>query len=363
MIFRACVLCLLSCACADEVTLRSSAGSEALLERLGFSDYVLKELVEQPEGVPEQGEPVTLKDVQFVSKISSTESLLVTAKNVTWKYDEEDNSLEKITYLGNKTFAADQSSGRDYAQSEGGAEYGFSSQLVRMFDNGEEGKLVINYDTNDDDTDSDGGDNEEEEEGGESREYYTLPIPRYDENSPPRILYLNADGEGRETASVFVAAELPDPGSPTGFVWAFLVNSPALECGGQRPSPIKVTSPMAREENLVVGFGSDKKSFWLLNPRSNSDDRFLLYVWKGCKLEEKKDRDGDVQTTPRHDFPPFTDEEKRSPRLNITYQGKAVTSLPLGMWIDVSDVENPAVTGGIVAINKDGKLLSTAEPE
>ena len=312
MIFRLYILCLLLCACADDIYRTQATGTAALLAELGFGDYVLEEVEQEPTNMPAQSEAVTLKDVQIISKISATVSLLVTDKNVTWKYDEEEDTLTKITYQGSKKAYG----GTNYVLS-GTAEYGFSKQLVRIYAQEDRmAKLVINRDV---------GSN-----GEEFSNPIDIPEVLYNKDNPPRILYLNADRQERETASVFIVSDK-----------TFVFNSPEIGCAGEKASPVminKVSNASTNTKSLTAGLGSDDKSFWLLNKGN-----FQLYIWHDCKIEETSEDDGagGKVTKPKHSYPAFTVEEDETPRLRVTYKGDNVTVLPLGMWINVSDKKSP----------------------
>ena len=335
MIFRLYILCLLLCACADDINRVQATDTDALLAELGFGDYVLEEVEQEPTNMPAQSEAVTLKDVQIISKISATVSLLVTDKNVTWKYDEEEDTLTKITYQGSKKAYG----GTNYVLS-GTAEYGFSKQLVRIYAQEDRmAKLVINRDV---------GSN-----GEEFSNPIDIPEVLYDKDNPPRILYLNADRQERETASVFIISDK-----------TFVFNSPEMGCAGEKASPVmisKVSNASTDTKSLTAGLGSDDKSFWSLNKGN-----FQLYIWHDCKMEEEDDGAGGKVTKPKHSYPAFVVEingEDKSPTLQVTYKGDNATVLPLGMWINVSDKKKPTIEGKIISISKEGKLLSVEYPE
>ena len=338
MIFRCYMLCWLALGCAENINRPQISGSSALWNGLRFGSYVLEEVAQEPTNMPAPSDPATLKDVKFISKISPTESLLVTDKNVTWKYDEEKDTLTKMTYTGSK-----QDGIGSYVQN-GTAEYGFEKHIARVFsENSKKGKILIDYDT-----------------GSDDEEFDSIDISEslYDAQKPPRILYFNGDRKEKRSTSVFVI---------TGKT--FVLKAPDIKCETETAYSVKISRVFKEKdkaESVIAGMGNDDKSFWLISP----DTGFALYIWHGCKLEDtgKTDTEGKKVTSPQHKYEGFGvkfdgSDEVTPPPMTVTYQGNNVTDLPLGMWIDVSDKKNPVIIGRIIAISKEGKLLSAEELE
>lgn len=322
MIFRVYTLCWLTFACADDINRIQSAEDAG---KVAFGHYELEEIESEPDDMPAQSEDATLKDVKFISKISATESLLVTEKNVTWKYDEAANTLKKISYSGDKTH----SPGGDFTQM-GDIEYGFSQHLLRMYvKNKTEAKLVV--------TPTMPG---TKNSFGET---VSLEAKLYDDEKPPRILYLDAETENRKVPSVLMFTQEKETSKGK-----YVLNSDAMTCGGTSPIPVKLTIDRLfdlSETNVGAGgIASDGASFWVLTA-----ENFVLYVFHSCKQVEKNNK---------YDYEGID----FSRTLSASYGGQSASKLPLGVWIDVSQKDRPVIKGKIIAISEEGKLLSADAP-
>lgn len=331
MIFRVYTLCWLTFACADEINRIQSAEEDD--GAVAFGHYELEEIESEPDDMPAQSEDATLKDVKFISKISATESLLITEKNVTWKYDEEANTLKKISFDGNKTPYES-----DLFTQMGDIEYGFSQHLLRMYVNNKtEARLVVVPSMS----------------LGEHHAVVELDSSLYDDTKPPRILYLDAEEtENRKVPSVLMFTQEKETGKGT-----YVLNSDAMTCGGTSPFPVKLN--ISREFNLsdtnvgVGGIASDGASFWVLTAKD-----FVLYVFHSCKQVEEEKGQGETVEKPVYDYKGILISKK----LNVSYRGESASELPLGVWIDVSKKDRPVIEGKIIAISEDGKLLSADAP-
>ena len=340
------MLCLLALACADEIN-RIQATVDADAAAVVFGHYELGEFATEPEDVPAQSEDVTLRDVKFISKISATESLLVTAKNVTWKYDEEANTLTKITYSGDKTYDSG-----DFVQS-GETDYGFSQHLLRLYvKNSKEAMLVVVPNMTG--------------PGGFSAPVHLVPN-LYDASKPPLMLYLDAETEDRQVPSVLMFTTAEEEGEEKG---KYVLNSFAIGCEDSPISPISpVKLGIGDQFNLsaskmgAAGIASDGRSFWVL-----TDNDFALVIWHGCEQvaekdandEEKTDAQGNVIKKPEYDYKNAT--FKTVDRLSVSYKGQSASKLPLGIWIDVSNKEHPVIAGKLISLSAEGKLLSADVP-
>ena len=335
MIIRVYIACLLSFACAENITRVQGAGESDGLYKFGH--FELEEAT-QPSTVSATNDTITLKDVKFISKISPTESLLVTDKNLTWKYNDVEDTLEEITYKGDKK--PYESGG--FKQS-GEAEYGFSKQLLRMYvsSGSVEAKLVVNHSTDDNSSE------------------FSVPVPLraaiYDATNPPRILYLNAEIEERVTPSILMYTKD-----------RLVLNSATMDCdNNKKPSSVEIRPTGGNKggfsNDAAGGIGSDGRSFWVLTA-----DKFALYLWGKCGLITEKDASGkdkvDSQNNPiqkpNHTYNPFK-FDKKSQYLKVSYADKDASKLPLGVWLNVADKTKPFVEGKIIAISEDGKLLSS----
>ena len=328
------MLCLLALACADEINrIQSTVDADAVV----FGHYELGEVATEPGDMPAQSEDVTLRDVKFINKISATESLFVTEKNVTWKYDEEANTLTKITYSGDKTYESS-----DFVQS-GTTEYGFSKHLLRMYVKASKAAhLVV--------TPSMTG------TGGYSKPVL-LEASLYDANKPPLMLYLDAETEDRNVPSVLMFTK-----------GKYVLNSFAMTCEDKGPISVQIGAGdkynLSDTKKGVGGIGSDGRSFWIL-----TDNDFSLLMWYGCtQLAEKdasgkevKDSQGNVSKKASHDYKHFSFKFTNR-KLSVSYRGENASRLPLGIWIDVSNNKRPVIGGKIISISTEGKLLSAAVP-
>lgn len=325
MIIRVYIACLLSFACAEDITYVRGANGAG-----GAPTYYLEE---QSVDVGNTSD-VTLKDVKFISKISETVSLLVTNKNKTWRYDEEANTMEAISFADdNKKEFHDNS-----FQLLDKSEFGFSKQLLRFYEKKDKSELelVINYASID-----------------SSGKSFGTPLrvdsERYDKDDPPVILYLDADKE-------------EDWAIPSVFMYnkgGFILLSNKMTCEDKDPSPVliggsaKAGSPViaGASDGIVGGIGSDGKSFWAL-----THEQFVLYRQHGCKLEVNEEG----KRVSNHKYTDFPLGEGQKSLFQLSYQDKLVHGPPLGVWIDVDGNNDPVVKGRIISISKDGKLL-TAE--
>ena len=318
MIIRVYIACLLSFACAEDITdVRS-------VDDIGGSPTYRLEAVEVTMG---NSTAATLKDVQFISKISETVSLLVTNKNVTWKYDEAANTMETISFDEAKKKSEYNSLFKPLDESE----FGFSKQLLRFYKKKDEteAQLVTNYDKIIEDGNS-----------------FSVTVPVganiFDKGNPPVILYLNADmEEDWATPSVLIYTK-----------GGFALLSDKMTCEDKGAEPVNISgaggSPVIKGASggLVGGIGSDGKSFW-----ASTSKQFVLYRQHGCKLVDKGG--GKVSN---HDYKSFSLDDEE-PLFKVSYEGNDAFDLPLGVWIDVSGDDDPVVKGNILSISKEGKLL------
>ncbi len=338
MIFRVYMLCWLAFACADEIDRVHSSAAAGSAATVTLGQYELGEVDTEPSGMPAQSEDATLKDVKFISKISATESLLITEKNVTWKYDEAANTLTKITYSGNKTY-----DNGAFVQ-KGTIEYGFSQHLLRTYiKSDQEARLVV--------TPSMTG------TGGFSTPVI-LESNLYDKEKPPLILYLDAETKDRKVPSVLMFTK-----------GMYVLNSHAMTCGGKDSISVKLKVSAKFDLNVtqggVGGIASDGASFWVLTAKN-----FQLYVFHDCKQVEEKDTEGKVLTDAQgnarmkaeYDYKGF-DFKQTSEKLGVLYKGESASKLPLGVWINISDKERPVIEGKIISISEEGKLLSADAPQ
>ena len=344
MIFRVYTLCWLALACADEINrVQASGGGDE--GAVVFGNYELKEVATEPSGMPAQSAPATLKDVKFISKISATESLLITAKNVTWKYDEVADTLTKITYDGDKTYDSG-----GFVQS-GEIEYGFSQHLLRLYvKDSQKARLVV--------TPSMTG-------TGEFSVPVHLEANLYDASQPPLMLYLDAETEDRPVPSVLMFTKGKDTkGKYTKS--KYVLNSFAMICAGKGPSSVMLEIGDKFDLSATkgaAGIASDGRSFWVLTAND-----FALVIWRGCEQVAEKDANGKDETdaqgnvieVPKYDYKPV--EFKTVDKLSVPYRGGNANKLPLGIWIDVSNKEHPVIAGKIISISAEGKLLSADEP-
>ena len=327
------MLCLLALACADEINRIQST-----VDAVVFGHYELGEVATEPGDMPAQSEDVTLRDVKFINKISATESLFVTEKNVTWKYDEEANTLTKITYSGDKTY-----DNGDFVQS-GTTEYGFSKHLLRMYVKNKEARLVVVPNM----ADSTG-------------EFTAVPLETilYDASKPPIFLYLDAETEGRNMPSVLLYATAKEKGKDgvEKEVGKYVLNSFAIGCEDSPISPVKLgigdKFNLSASKIGAAGLGSDSRSFWVL-----TDSSFALVVWHGCTVETVEGAKGNHKN--KYDYQHL--DFKSGKKLSVSYKGESASKLPLGVWIDVSNKEHPVIEGKIISISAEGKLLSADVP-
>lgn len=325
------MLGLLALACADEINRIQSSEAGGDGNAVVFGHHALEE-----ESVTIDSDKATLKDVKFISKISPTVSLLVTEKNVTWKYDEVANTLTEISYNKNK----DYNSKGEFVQS-GNIEYAFSEHLLRMYVRDSKiAKLVAVPST--------------AAAGGEHSTPVYLDEGLYDATKPPRILYLDAETEDKDVPAVLLFTYGKNRGKDVG---QYVLNSSAMLCDGEGPSEVKLGGigdkfdlPSTRKGS--AGIASDGKSFWVLTEKG-----FALVLWQNCEL---KDKEGSGEKEKEYDYNGFPFNE--GTLLSVTHKGKNAGHLPLGVWIDVSDKEKPFIDGKIIAIDENGKLLTADEP-
>lgn len=316
MFFRACVFCLLLFACADDIDSRLQGDvDKASAESGGLGSYELVE-VDTPQGMPSGA--ATLSDVKFISKIAAGVSLLITDKNVTWRYDENRNELEELKFNGTKISPG--LSGYSPAVKL----YGFGKQLLQFYYHDTEGARLIVHKDN----------------------AFGMPINiegnLYNKDKPPRLLHINPTGEAdgkRPAVLIYTAGSADEQGKVKS---KFVIGGPELGCienqgGVVNISPEEVSAIISGSVNaLVGGVCSDGKSFWAMTDKSSR-----LYTGKvTC----------DDKNNPSYAYTP------RNYKLEITVAGKRVNGLPLGIWMDVEDHENPKISGAVVAI-KDGKIL------
>lgn len=340
MIFRLYTLCWLTFACAADINrIHSEDEASDDADAVAFGHYELEEIESEPDDMPDQ-DGTSLKDVKFISKISATKSLLITEKNVTWIYDEQANALKKISYDGDRPYTAE-----GFTPMEG-IEYGFSQHLLRMYVKNDNTKAkLVDVST-------------------APQSFGTVPLSpkRYDHEKPPRILYLDAETEKKKVPSVLMFTWKKETNKETNketSIGEYVLNSDTMTCG--RPHPIPVLLDIGRKFDLsdtnigVGGIASDGASFWMLTGRKDDDKvvkkNFELYVFHGCEQEGENNKYN-------YEGVKF----KAEGRLNVSYKGQSASQLPLGIWIDVSKKDHPVIEGKIIALSKEGKLLSADVP-
>ena len=335
MIFRICIACLLMFACADDIDIeRSRVSSEepdgGNTDGIVFGRYNLKPPESEPTNMPSAAE---LLKVKFISKISATASLLVTGENKTWKYDEAANNFEAIVYEGDHTTPSNLQTYTILQPDK----YTFSANgdgLARLYAK-EDAKLVIFCD--EDNAACGGGDKV-------FKVLVSLPGSAYDA-SATRILHIGAAGADTDPPVLMLTKDKNKANT-------FVLASKQLACEGQEPSPvtIKAGDKTTSSDKVVGGVGSDGKSIWI-----RDDLRFYMYWPRSCKLEGEK-----ISYDYQHVV------KKPLSALKILHNGAVVSGQPLGMWMEISVVDDEVaveVKGAVLGISKDGKLLRADKPE